>query len=484
VNPRASARTRTRARELCRYGKKLSFRISRFNVGSQGTRNNHGQSRSAALLPPDSIFIRGAGRNPAEEISLIKPTAVAAAVLLAGTAFFTASPVAAQQPAQAAQSTDPTKLKTHGPKVSKEALKQISALQTAVDGKDPAAIATALSVAQAAAKTPEDRYFIGLLQIRAAAAAKDSAGIAAGLEAVLASGAAAPDEQFSVYYNLAETYGALKQYDRAATAYQKATELNPTNVDAIAGLADTRAAQGQAADAVASIQHGIKLYQASGQKAPESWYKRATAVAYKGKLPQLLDISRAWVEAYPSQSSWHDALLLLEQGSQLDKQQRLDLLRLKRAAGSLTDADYFEYANLALQRGLAGEGQAVLDEGLAAKTIDRANKSISELYDVVAEKTKGDKESLPASPAALADAQRALVNGDAWYGYGDFAKAAEFDQAALTKPGADANLINLHLGMALAQQGDKSAAEAAFSKVGGASQELARFWLTYLSTKA
>jgi len=415
---------------------------------------------------------------------LVKLYPVLVAALLASTAVFAAPAVGAQQPAQPEQSTDPTKLKTHGPKISKEALKQISALQTAVDGKDPAAIAAALATAQAAAKTPEDRYFIAILQLRAAATAKDASGVAAGLEAVLASGAAAADEQFSIYYNLGNTYGGLKEYDRAAAGYQKASELDPTNLDALAELAEARAAQGRAAGALGAIQRGIKLQEANGQKALESWYKRAAVIAYKAKLPEASEVTRQWLRAYPSPANWGAALGSYEQGATFDKQQKLDFLRLKGAMGLLSDADYFDYAALALERGLPGEAKAVLDKGLAAKTIERSDKSISELYDVVAEKTKGDKESLPASPAALADAQRALINGDAWYGYGEFAKAVEFDKAALAKSGADANLINLHLGMALLQRGDKIGARDAFSKVGGALQELARYWLTYLSTKA
>lgn len=417
----------------------------------------------------------------------MKPTTFAACVLI-GSAL-SATPALAQQQAAATTapaqvSTDPTQLKTHAPKISKEALKQVQALQTAVNGNDPAAIPPALAAAQAAAKTPEDRYYIALLQVRAAAKAKSNADVVAGLQAVLASGAAAPEELFSIYYNLGQMNSALGQSAPAAEAYQKAVDLDGSNLDAIAGLAEARAAQGRAADAVALMQHGIQLQQAGGQKAPESWYKRATAVAYKGKLDQAADLSREWLSAYPNEESWHDALLIYEQGIDMDKQQKLDFLRLKRVAGTLSDADYFDYADLALQRGFAGEAKAVLDQGVAANIIKPDATGFRDLIDIATQKSKGDRQTLPTSPAALPDAQHTLVNGDAWYGYGDYAKAAEFDKAALSKSGADANLVNLHLGMALAQAGDKAGAEAALSKVTGPNQPLAGFWMTYLSTKA
>ena len=78
----------------------------------------------------------------------------------------------------------------------------------------------------------------------------------------------------------------------------------------------------------------------------------------------------------------------------------------------------------------------------------------------------------------------AVAAGDLLYGYGQYAKAAELYRAALSKSGADANLINLHLGMALARSGDKAGATAALNAVTGPRVEIAKYWLTYLSTAA
>ena len=54
----------------------------------------------------------------------------------------------------------------------------------------------------------------------------------------------------------------------------------------------------------------------------------------------------------------------------------------------------------------------------------------------------------------------------------------------LTKPGADAAMANLHLGMALARAGDKAGATAAFNAVSGPRAEIAKFWLLYLQSRA
>ena len=74
--------------------------------------------------------------------------------------------------------------------------------------------------------------------------------------------------------------------------------------------------------------------------------------------------------------------------------------------------------------------------------------------------------------------------GDRYLAMGDQAKALELYRLALTKPGVDAAVINLHIGMALAKAGDKSGATAAFNAVTGPRADIAKFWLTYLNQKS
>ena len=421
---------------------------------------------------------------------MMKSIKTAAAALLAGAAFAIV-PAGAQQAAApaadaaaAAQPASDGALKTHMPKISGAASKPIQALQTAVNANDTAAIPAALAAAQAAAKTGDDRYVIALMHLKSAATAKDSAGIAAALEALLASGSVTPDEKYSVYLNLAKTYSGLKQTDRATQAYQQALQLNPSSVDATAGLAEAMVARGQSAEALQLLQKGIALQSASGGRPSENWYKRAVQVAFKGKMPQAIDISREWVKSYPTPANWTNALAIYQNMSQLDEARTLDLMRLKRATGALTPSDYFNYADIAARKGLPGESKAVLDEGFAANAVQRSDPSFSQLYSLASQRIKGDRESLAATPSASAPARQIVTIGDAYYGYGDYAKAVEFYRAALAKSDADANTINLHLGMALARQGDKAGATAALNAVSGPQASLAQYWLLYLNSKA
>lgn len=417
----------------------------------------------------------------------------AVAALLAGAAFL-AAPAAAQKSgyggeansqSSAASANAQDSAKQIQPKVSREAVKSIQALQTAAQGTDAADVTAKVAAANAAAKSADDKYMIAALEYKFAAAQKNDSLRAQAIEQMIASGfKGAP--MADLYGDLGATYSRMKQDQRAADAYQHAMQLDPNNVDAVAGIAEAKVAAGQTAEGIALLQKGIALQSAGGGKAPEAWYKRALAIAYKAKLPQAMQLSRDWLQAYPSATGWHDALAVYQNVAPMDESQTLDLMRLKRAAGALGPGDYFNYGDIAVRKGYPGEAKAILDEGFAANLIKKTDPSFSQLYTLASQKTQGDKASLAAAPVASATARQTLNAGDAWYGYGDYAKAASFYQAAAAKAdaGADANRINLHLGMALARQGDKAGATAALNKVTGSEAELAKYWLLFVNRAA
>ncbi len=74
--------------------------------------------------------------------------------------------------------------------------------------------------------------------------------------------------------------------------------------------------------------------------------------------------------------------------------------------------------------------------------------------------------------------------GARYYGMGDYANAADIYRQVLTKPDADKDVANLHLGMALARAGDKAGATAAFNAVTGARADIAKFWMIYVQQHA
>jgi tetratricopeptide (TPR) repeat protein len=434
--------------------------------------------------------------NPAEQETGMKFNRSALALLAATAGLATASPAFAQYGAAApapkvttppAAGQAPAK---EEPKfnISSQARKEIVALQAAVNGKNTAAIPAALAAAQAKARTNDDKYVIAQLQLKAAVDANDTAAMTTAIDAVLASGAAPQGTVVALYNNLGKLHYNAKAFDKAATAFDHVLALDANNVEALVLMAETRNSQGRTADGIGMLQKAIGIRTAAGQKPEESWYKRAVALAYNAKLPLATTLSREWVAAYPSPKNWRDAIRIYQTNSGLDDAALIDSMRLAYAANALVgENDYFRFANTLVAKGYPGEAKAVLDQGFAAKSIDKSKATFAQLYAIAVQKSQGDRASLGASATAAkaaADAKKAMTTADAYYGYGDFAQAADLYRAALGKGGVDKDVANLRLGMALARSGDKAGATAALNAVGGAQAEVARMWLTYLATAA
>ena len=417
--------------------------------------------------------------------------AVTAWSLMVGTAIALA-PAHAQygstpQPQQPTQPSATTQATT-SVNVSKGAFKAISELEAAVKAKDLANIPARLAAAEAVARTKDDRYMVDLLRFRAAVALDDPAAIERAVGPVLASGRMPAGFDATIYADLGKLYYGRKQFDQAAAAFERSLGFQPTNTETMAMLAEARNSQGRAADAVALLQKAIAQTRAAGQTPNEKWYRRSIGIAAKAKLPNTPQLTRDWLQAYPTSTNWRDSLLLYRQSASLDEAALLDLFRLSRATRSLaSEKDFYDYADLALLRGFPGEAKAVLEEGFAAKLISRSKPEFASLISSASARSAGDRASLEASAkAALAapTAKQAVTVGDAYYGYGDYAKAAQLYRAALAKSGADTSLVNLRLGAALALSGDKAGATQAFNAVSGQHSEIARFWLIHLATKA
>lgn len=368
---------------------------------------------------------------------------------------------------------------------SNKALKPLSELQAAIKSGDAAAIQAKLAAAQAVVSTNEDRAILAQLQLQRAADTNDTASAMAAMDALLATGVLRPAEAGPLLKNLSGLRFSAKQYDQTAAVVDKRLQLDPNDIDAIGLLAETRNAQGRAADAVSALQRGIQVQAAAGRKPDENWVKRATAIAYNAKLSNAPELARQWVAAYPSPTSWRNAIAIYRNTVHPDAEGILDLLRLESATGALTDAsDYQLYATAAAQQGNYVEALAILNQGAAAKHIDPASADFKELFTGLKAKPQATEADLAEAAKTAPQASTLIRIGDRYYGLGNYAKAADTYRAAVAKPGSDPNVANLHLGMALARSGDKAGAAAAFGKVGGSLAEVAKYWLLYVQNAA
>ena len=407
-------------------------------------------------------------------MKLFTTTAFALVAALAATPSIAQNkPAAAQQPA--APQIKP----------SAKAIKAIVDLQTAVNNKDYANLPAKVAAANAVATTKEDHYLIARLQLSAAASTNDSAGMQSSLDAIAQSGYLDAAKTSSLYLDLGGTFYNNKQYPQAVTAFQKASALDPNNAETsrLYGVALFQA--GQKAEAATALEKAIRASSGAGQKPAEDMYRLAVQAASDAKSPEAVSIAQQWVAAYPSPDSWRNSIAIFRNFSQPDTEGTLDLLRLMQAAGALRQpTDYALFAEADAEQNNFNEAQAVLDAGVAAKLVDPNASNMRELFTALRSKPKATNADLAVATKSAVNGTALLRIGDRYYGMGNYAKAAELYRMAQGKPGVDAAVANLHIGMALARSGDKAGATAALNAVTGPRAGIAKFWLAYVGQKA
>lgn len=383
----------------------------------------------------------------------------------------------------------PANAAASAPKLSKAVMPVLQAAQKAAQAND---FATALAKAKEAEAlpnlTPDDIYTINQFKLNAGLGLKDTAVQEDALTGMLATGKVSAEDQPKFTRFVAQLAYQRKDYAKSTAYFEKLLALAPNDTDTLTTLGELYFAQKQSAKAVDTLNKAIAAAKAAGQPAPEAWYKRSLAIAYDGKLDQQVQLtSQALVAAYPSPVNWRDALVITRDAQKVDDQTLLDFARLQIAAGALNgERDYVEYASTALDRGLPGEAKTVLEKGAEAKMINPAKPVVAEVQRGVNAKLAADKASLPAlDKESKGNPKIALGTGDAYYGYGDYAKAASLYRMAVGAPGVDQATANLRLGAALARSGDKTGAMTAFQAVkGGPREALAKYWMIWLNQKA
>ncbi|MFZ4689426.1 MAG: tetratricopeptide repeat protein [Polymorphobacter sp.] len=373
------------------------------------------------------------------------------------------------------------------PKLSKPVAVALAAAQTMIAAGDNAGAMAKVTEAEAfPTPTAEDSYYILQLKLNAAIGLKDNLLIEKTLVALLATGRVGAKEKPSFLRNIGSLSLARKDYATATNAFEQLVALNPNDSDAIIGLAELYYAQKQSAKSVDSLTQAIAAAKASGQQVPEAWYRRRLAIAYDGKqAAQIQPAALGLVEAYPNAVNWRDAAIITRDTyPAADDQTTLDFLRLQAATNALSgERDFVEYADTALGKGYPGEAKMAIDLGISRNMLVATKPLVAELRKTADGKVPADKASLPGLEKEIkANPKIALVTGDAYYGYGDYAKAASLYKQAVGAANVDQATANLRLGMALARGGDKAGATAALNAVkGGAREALAKYWLIYVN---
>jgi tetratricopeptide (TPR) repeat protein len=373
------------------------------------------------------------------------------------------------------------------PKLTKAVATALAAAQKLQQAGDNAGALAKIAEAELVPNpTADDSYMISALRLNSAIGLKDNLLIEKTLTQMLASGRVSAADQPKFLRTAGSLALQRKDYAAATSAFEQLVTLNPGDGEAIVGLAELYFAQKQSAKSVDSLTQAIAANKAANLPVPEAWYRRRLAIAYDGKQAALLQTAAlGLVEAFPNAVNWRDAIIITRDSyPKLDDQTELDFLRLQSAAGALNgERDFVEYADTALGKGYPGEAKSAIDEGIRRNMLVASKPLIAELRKTADSKVAADKAALPGLEREIkSNAKIALVTGDAYYGYGDYARAASLYKQAVGAANVDQATANLRLGVALARAGDKAGATASLTAVkGGPREVLAKYWLVFLN---
>jgi hypothetical protein len=391
------------------------------------------------------------------------------------------------------------KKKETGPKLSPEALKAAQAAQTAIAASDFATAQTALTQLDTAAKTDQDRYFAAALRlemeqgrIRVARQANpnapvDQSRLAAPLDALLASPLTEPSRKGQMAYIRGQLAYEAKQYPQTLQYWNQAKQFGYNDPNFGLNMMRVKEQSGDTQGALADLNAELQRTTAAGQKPTEELYRYGLARGIK-QPGQALPWMQRLLVAYPTAKNWRDVAVLygLQQGSvaTLDTPQKIDLFRLMHHTRSLADQyDYGEYAQKTFDRGLPEEAKRILNEGIAAGKIPAANREYKAMQTEIGKAIANESPLGPLETKAKSagDGKLAAQTAEAYLSQNNNAKAAELYRIALQKGNVNADEVNTRLGIALARQGDKEGARAAFTAVKGTPRaDLAQLWITSL----
>jgi tetratricopeptide (TPR) repeat protein len=359
------------------------------------------------------------------------------------------------------------------------------------DGADVSAILPQIEALVPLAVSQDEQLALGGLLFNAGIRTKDTKLQLRGAEVMLASGKVKPEEVGRFNLVAFQISASLNQYEKARTYLQKAIDLNYSapNVSATdlqMNMAELFFSENRNIEGLQYLSDAIAARKAQGLEVDQRWYRRGVSVAYSNEIvPQVYDFVSAWVIDNPQPENWRDAVNLTRNLNDFEPAVMLDLLRLGRKVGTLTDKnDYIYYVESADARRLPQEVKDVIEEARAKGTIPKGTDSyVDEQLGIAAGRIAADRADLPKlerdADAATAQLRTVVGAGDAFLSYSDYAKAVRFYQKGLGMAGVDRDLVLTRLGIAQIGAGDAAGARDSLAQVQGLRAPIAKLWGAY-----
>jgi tetratricopeptide (TPR) repeat protein len=378
---------------------------------------------------------------------------------------------------------------------SKAALKTLAAANDAYKAKRcPEAITKSREVLAISDKSAYDTYLAYSITAACSQQMGNKAEMFKAFQGQLDSGYPQAAEQNQIIKNMYGTAFELKDYAQAVELGQRMIRTGIAGADTYDQVAVAMVAQGKQADAIKFLSDHVADQEKRGQRPSEATLTRLRDLQDKaGNTAGASQTVEKLVVHYPKAEYWRLLTHGLARDPKLKDNQKMHVYRLRFATGTLKLCqDYTEMADFAVNSGLAGEGQRVIDQGLAAKvcTVKVEQDRLLRLQTAAgkfAAEEKGRLTRLEADARVSKTGEPDVAVGSSLFGFGEYPKAAEWLSRGVSKGGlkdvADAQLT---LGIAYFRAGNKAEAIKTFNSIKTAdpyTQRIVKLWTLYANSK-
>jgi hypothetical protein len=372
---------------------------------------------------------------------------------------------AATQPAAAQQKQN----------VSKAVAKTLQAAQEATKKNNWKDCLTKVREADAAAsKTPYDNFAISELMGFCAIRTNDYSTAARALEAGLESGFLAQDQVPSRVRALAQVNYQIKNYPKSIEFGNRAIKGGFADADMYTLVAQAYYIQGDYKTTKSFVSNWVNDTNRRGQTPREGALQLLLSSCIKlDDSACTTDALEGLVDHYPKDEYWQNLMRSMFRTGGSDAVM-LNVYRLAAEVNAMRrPEDYTEMAQLAIEQGLPGEAQSVLEKAFAAKIFSDQREIERNTRVLNAAKTQAtqDRASLSADERAAAAAKTGEADvrvGMALLSYGQVPQAVSAIQRGIGKGGLKSPAeAQLALGIAQLRAGNKAEAAKAFKAVQG-----------------
>jgi tetratricopeptide (TPR) repeat protein len=408
-------------------------------------------------------------------------TVAMVAVVALATGFMGAQVVYAPTAAIAAE-----KAKQVSPKVGKPLQDAIAAVKA---GKLAEGLAKAQEADKVAGKTPYETFMVNQVLAAIYAQNKDFPNAVKALEAQVSSGEMSAEDSKKTMKQVANSYYQMKNYPKVIEVAGTYVKTDPNDTDMLVLIAQSQYLQKNYKGTSDGVQATIKAARASGKPIQEGWLQLQMSAEHElgndagttAALEQLIAVN-------PKEEYWKNLIQYAEKATRNggnSTKTALDMYFIKMQVGTLATAqEYSDMAQLALQDGLPGAAKKIVDKGFASGVLGAGATKDREvrLQTMATTQAAADEKSLATGEAEARKAKTgdALVKaGEAYWSYGQYDKAADIINEAITKGVTSTDDAKLRLGIVLISAGKKQQAMDAFKGIAAASTpgQLSRLWI-------